>query len=192
MKMNAQRMFQELVSYIDFPTIVYISETGRIIARNYNANLIIGDSCKNVKELIDNDMKVRFQRLALEQIKQVFTNVIIHKGSIDIEIDMELNVIQYGNQHVMFCFFERSYKMMYEKYLSLLVPRMFYKDMDLKFVYGNRYFLLDMNVDLSLSITNEDFMTSEVSQYITGQENEIIRNKRSEFNSIHTIKILLV
>lgn len=188
MKINAQRMFQELVSYIEFPTIVYINETGRIIASNYNANLIIGKNCKNVKELIDNDLKVRLHRLVLGQVKQVFNNVIIHKGSIDIEIDMELNVIQYGNQHVMFCFFDYSYKMMFEKYLSLLVPRMFYKDKDLKFVYGNRYFLLDTKVDLSLSVTNEDLMDEEVSQYITGLESEIIRSKRSEFNSIHTIK----
>lgn len=188
MKMNAQRMFQELVSYIDFPTIVYINETGRIIARNYNANMIIGESCKNVNELIDNHLKVRFHRVILEQVRQFFNNVVIHTGSVDVEIDLELNVIRYGNQHVMFCFLERSYKRMYEKYLSLLVPRMFYKDTDLKFVYGSQYFLLDTKVDLSLNVTNKDFMEDEVSRYITGLESEIIRSKQSEFHSIHTIK----
>lgn len=188
MKISAQKTFQELVEFIDFATIIYINESGKIIASNNSAKTITGKNCKNVKELIENEVKRQFQRVILEQARQVFTNVLIHVGENNIEVDMEVHAIPYGREHIMVCFFAESYKMFYETYLSLLVPRLFYKDKDLKFVSGSRYFLLDTKLDLSSNIVNEDFMNDVESRFVTEREREILCNNQPEFNSIHTIK----
>lgn len=188
MKINAQKIFQELVSYIEFPTVIYINETGKIIAKNRSAGEIVGEGCQNIKEFIDNELKVRFNRAILEQVKQVFYNVEIHFENRTIKVDMQMNVIPYENQHVIICFFEQSYKMMYEKYLSLLVPRLFYKSYDSEFVMGNRHFMQDHSIDSVSSIRDNDFMDKEVSEYVRLMEQKIVDNKRGQFNSIHTVK----
>lgn len=188
MKINAQKMFQELVNYIEFPTIIYINETGKIIAKNRSAGEIIGKDCQSVKKLVDNELKVRFNRVILEQVKQVFYDVKIHSENRMMTVDVQMNVIPYENQHVIVCFFDHSYKMMYEKYLSILVPRLFYKTLNFDFVMGNRHFLMDYNIDSASCIFDDDFMDKEVSEYVKNAEQKIIDNKCGQFNLIHTIR----
>jgi len=188
MKISAQKTFQELVEFIDFATIVYISESGKIIASNSSAKEMIGDACKNIKEIIDNEWRNQFRRAVLDRVRQVFTNVLIHSGEDTVEVDMEINAIPYGKEHVIICFLAESYKMLYETYLSMLVPRLFYKDKDLRFLFGSRYFLLDTKLDLSSNIMNEDFMNDVESRFVTEKERDILDRKQPEFNSIHTIK----
>ena len=60
MKVNVQKIFQDLTSYVDFPTIIFINKTGRIIARNRNAENIIGKESQNVKELFGENYKAWF------------------------------------------------------------------------------------------------------------------------------------
>ena len=72
MKVNVQKIFQDLTSYVDFPTIIFINKTGRIIARNRNAENIIGKESQNVKELFGENYKAWFRRGIIEQKKQVF------------------------------------------------------------------------------------------------------------------------
>lgn len=188
MKLNTQKAFQKFIESIEFPTIVYLNETGKIIASNHHASMIIGDKNKNIRELIDNERKVRFHRIIKEKFRTIFHNVIIYQGHNKLEVDVEINPIKLGNEHVMICFFSQSYKMMYDKYLSILVPRLFYKDANLNFEYCSRYFQLDTNIDMATDVVTEDFIDQEVSVYITELEQELIRDKRSDYNSIHTIK----
>ena len=178
----------QFIDLVEFPTIVYVNETGKIIACNHEARVIIGEGCKNVKELVDNDLKVRFHRIIKEKVKNVFTNVVIYKGNTTLEIDVEINPIQIGNEHIMICFFSQSYKMIYQKYLSILIPRLFYKDVNLDFSYCSRYVRLDTKIDLVADIKNEVLLDEEANNYVTELEQGLIENKRSDYNSIHTIK----
>lgn len=188
MKVNVQKIFQDLASYVDFPTIIFINKTGRIIARNRNAENIIGNESQNVKELFGENYKAWFRRGIIEQKKQVFYNVVVHRGVQELEVDIQVNVIPYENQHVTVCFFEQSYKAMYEKYMSLLVPRLFYKNSEGVFTVANHHFLLDNNIELISNFRNEDFMEEDVAKYILLTEENVLRTKQGEFNAIHTIR----
>ena len=190
MKISTKKMFQEFVNYIDFPTVAYIHKTGRIIAVNYHAEAIIGKGHKYLKDFIDNQTKNCLSRFVADQVKQVFNNVEVHRGSGTIEVDVEVNVIPCENENIIICFFEESYKMMYEKYLSLLVPRLFSKDINLKFTYCNKYFLLDSHQDKKRDFVNEDFLDdSEESRYILEAEREILNSNNAEYNAINTIRV---
>lgn len=188
MKINVQKMFQDLASYVDFPTIIFINKTGRIIAKNRNAEKIVGNEIQNVKELVGENYKTWLRRGIIEHRRQVFYNVEIHRGAQELEVDIQVNVIPYENQHITVCFFEQSYKAMYEKYMSLLVPRLFYKTSEGVFLVANRHFLLDNNVESCSNFRNEDFMEEEVAKYIQLSEENILRTKEIEINAIHTIK----
>lgn len=190
MKVNTKKMFQEFVENIEFPTVCYTSKTGKIIAVNYRAEAIIGKGHRNIKELIDTQTKSRLARFVKDQVRQVFNNVAIHGGNSTIELDIEVNLVSCEEETVIICFFEESYKMMYEKYLSLLVPRLFCKDASLKFTYCNKYFLLDLHQNKKNDFVNEDFLNdNEDSRYILEVEQDVLRTKCVDYNSIHTIQV---
>ena len=188
MKVNAQKIFQELVSYVEFPMVIYINQTGKIIAKNRSAEFVIGKECRNVKELFGNEVKLRFQRVIKEQVKQIFYNVKIKQDKQTIEVDVQINAFAFENQHVMVCIFEQSYKMMYDKYMSLLVPRVFYKTRDSIFRMANRQFLQDNNIGVSSGFTNEDITAEEIASYMSSVEADILTNKKADYNSIHKIR----
>ncbi|SET56577.1 PAS fold-containing protein [[Clostridium] polysaccharolyticum] len=189
MKLGIQKIFQELASYVDFPTIVFINETGKIIGKNRSASEIIGEKCKYLKEVMSTEVEARFRHAIIEQEKQVFYNVKVLEKEQSIEIDMQVNVILYEKQHVTICFFEQSYKMMYDKYMSLLVPRLFYKTSQCDFIMANRHFMADNNLETANGVRNEDFLEEEVCKFVSLSEENVIRSKQAEFNVVHTIKL---
>lgn len=190
MKTSTQKMFQEFVNYIDFPTVAYIRKTGKFIAINYRAECMLGRGHKYVKELVDSQIKKRLGRFVDDQVRQVFNNIVVYRGNGRIEVDVEVNIIPCGSESIVICFFEESYKMMYEKYLSMLVPRLFCKDTNMRFTYCNRYFLMDLHQNQKSGFANEDFLhDSEDSRYILELEKDLIRTKKPEYNAIHTIQV---
>lgn len=189
MKLGIQKKFQELASYVDFPTMVFINETGKIIGKNRSASDVIGEKCKYLKEIMSTEVEARFRRAIIEQEKQVFYNVKVLEGAQNTEIDIQVNVIPYEKQHVTICFFEQSYKMMYDKYMSLLVPRIFYKTSQLDFVMANHHFMADNNLEEVYGARNEDFLDEEVCEFISLAEKNAVRSKQAEFNVLHTIKL---
>lgn len=188
MKLNVQKTFVELISYVDFPALVYMNQTGRIIARNHKAELIIGGDSKNVKELFGDTYKTWYRRGLAEQRQKAFYNVKVEIARKQLEIDLQLNVIPYENQNVSICFFEQSYKMVYERNMLCLVPRLFYKRKDLKYVIVNYQFQIDYGLEGKTEFTNEDFLEQKYSKFMNETERDMLEKKCPDFSRIHMIK----
>lgn len=182
-------MFQKLVQDVRFPTLVYINETGKIIAKNRLAETIVGEQVQNVKELIENELKIRFHKVVIEKVKTIFRGVPITVNGENVFVDLELNVLDYERQHVIVCFFEYSFKMIYDKYYTLMVPRLFYKDISMNLLWGSKYFKEDNKQRLGNCSDDVEPVRQDVVTYFNEIIEEILEQKQGAFGIIHTIKL---
>ncbi|SFR83171.1 PAS domain-containing protein [Anaeromicropila populeti] len=191
MKRIAKKLFQEFVDYIDFPTMIYFYESGKIFAINEPAKAIIGAKSKEVAVLLENQERIRFNREILDYGKELFYNKWMCIGEEKWEVDFEINCFPLDNQHIVVCFFEQSYKQVYVKHLSVQIPRMFLKDADLNFLSVSHYFMLDANMQNHyIGKKNDSFLDPESSEYIDEIEREIMEDGISQYNMIHTMKVI--
>ena len=67
MRLSIKRQLIEMVEYIEFPTGIYIYETGKVIAFNKMAiNELNGTSCQNINLLWENQKKVKLPQEVLD------------------------------------------------------------------------------------------------------------------------------
>lgn len=139
MKISEKKRYQEFVEYIEFPTMVYIYETGKLIAANYLAQNMISKTCKNVNLLWSNHTKLKLPKEVLENGSRVFYNKKLTNGNEERSVDIEINSFIIDNTHIIFCFFAEVYKQQFSRYLSIDVPRLFWKNRELQFLGGNKF-----------------------------------------------------
>jgi diguanylate cyclase (GGDEF)-like protein len=189
MKAYVKQQYQDFVEYVEFPTLVYIYETGRIIAANNDAIDIIGKNHKNMNTIWENQTRLKFRKEVLNNGNDIIFNQSILVDNKAIEVDIEINAFIVDKVHIMFCFFEESYKQRYIKYLSSQVPRLFWKDKRLSFLGGSYYFKQDVNVESHLCyLVTEDLYEKETSESIKEDEKLILSQKECQYNVIQQFK----
>lgn len=129
MKVSLKKQFTEMIEYIEFPIIVYIYETGKVVALNKSAQTALnGAFCQNVNLLWSDHKKLKLANEVLEGKNQYYFRKEILIGSEIKNIDMELNVIAYGGEHIIVMFFDQSYKQPFRTDMDKLYPRLIWKD----------------------------------------------------------------
>lgn len=186
MKVSEKKKYQEFVEYIEFPTMVYIYETGRLIASNYLAKVIIGESCKNVNLLWANHTKLKLPKEVIENGSRVYYNKKMMNGKEEHRVDIEVNSFIVDHTHIIFCFFEESYKQQFSRYLSIDVPRLFWKNQKLQFLGGNK-FCFEKIEQLNLY---EQFGKADRSEADTRGEqldSDVIKSGANQYGSLEQI-----
>lgn len=187
MKAAIKKQYVELVEAIDFPAVVYIYETGRIIALNEQAGKIIGESCKNMN-LLWEDGKLKLSKDLLDNGSQIFFNLKITDGKERKTIDIEVNCFELDQNHVVFCFMEQSYKSFFSKYLVAQVPRIFWKNTKGYYKGLNKFAKKDFDYEADgQNIKNTDLIGIETIEDIRRIEDELIQSKECQYNAIEQL-----
>ena len=187
MKAAIKKIYMDLVENIDFPAVVYIYETGRIVAMNEQAGKIIGSSCKNMN-LIWEDGKLKLEKDILDNGSRLYLNRKIIDGKEWKSIDIEVNCFELDQNHIVFAFIEHSYKGFFSQYLSIRVPRIFWQNTKRYFKGMNQYTREDFECDEDIEkITSIDVIGSETIAEIQQIEDLVIKNKEYRFNAIEQI-----
>lgn len=190
MKAIVKQKYEEYVEHIEFPMIIYIYETGRIIAANELAREIIGKKAKNMNIIWEEQRKKKLKKETLEYGSELFYNEGIYQGNNKFEIDIEVNSFLIDNMHILVCFLEQSYKQQFVKYSKIQVPRLYIKDKKLKLLSTNRYFREDKG---TIQPFSGDYFNSyiepEVSSVLEESEMIVMKEKRCTHTMIQSIKI---
>lgn len=187
MKAAIKKIYMDLVENIDFPAVIYIYETGRIIAMNEQAGKIVGSSCKNIN-LLWEEGKLKLNKDTLNNGSKIYLNQKMIDGKECKTIDIEVNCFELDQNHVVFGFIEHSYKGFFTKYLSIQVPRIFWKNTKRYFRGMNQFAKEDFEYNSDIEkITNVDLIGSETIDEIQAIEDTLIKSKECRFNAIEQI-----
>ena len=128
-KVNVQKQFAEMIENIEFPGGVYIYETGKVIAFNrLGKNAIQGSGCQNINLLWADHKKLKLPQEVIEGKKEFFVQKEIIVNEELKELDIEINVIENGDEHIVIMFFEQSYKQPFRVDMERLLPRLVWKE----------------------------------------------------------------
>lgn len=120
---SIKKQLVELVEYVDFPMVVYVYETGKVIAANRLAKDALGGSaCQNVNLLWPDQKKYKFSDEILSGQSQLFFEQEILIGDEVHLIDFEVNVMPLPGEHIIIGFFERSYKQAFRMDQAMRLP----------------------------------------------------------------------
>lgn len=183
MKLNETERYQEFVEYIEFPTMVYIYETGRMIASNHLAKVIIGDTCKNVDLLWKNQTKLELEKEILENGSQIHYNKKIMCGKEQFNIDIEVNSISVNFMHIIICFFEQSHKQQFTRHLSIGVPRLIWKNQKMGLL-GSSKFCFEEIKQMVFEIEEKQ---QQANDKIDELDAEIIKSQKSQYRTLEKI-----
>ncbi|BCN29932.1 PAS domain-containing protein [Anaeromicropila herbilytica] len=189
MRSNIKRYYQEFIDYIDFPTIVYIYETGRILAINEYARGILGYDLKNIKLVWQEQIKHKFNRKLLNNGSQILNNVIIETKGDKQVIDMELNSLIVDKNHIIFCFFELSQKHFFTEHMKNQIPRMIWKDEFLVLQGLSGYSMWDFSIDTKEQVVNRKIFDDEVANKIENDDLEIIQSCNNIYNIMEEFRL---
>jgi len=189
MRSIAKKNFRNLIASIDFPIVIYSGRSGNIIATNNQAENLLGQDMNNMKVVVEHSIRVGLSKSILAYGKKIFNNVLFFNGIDHFEVDIEINSIFLDNEYIMICFFERSYKQIFDKRISKLLPRFFYKDVQHYFRGGSYFFTRDTNVILDGHSNNQVFMDSETNEYYKGIEEQCIITGEGVYNVIHNLSM---
>lgn len=193
MKAIIKKQYIDYVEHIEFPTIVYVYETGRIIAANLLAQNIIGFKLKNMNDVWLTRKKKKFSKKVLDYGSEIYYNETICNGNSLFDIDMEVNIFLMDQFHYIVCFIEHSYKQQFVKYSRIQTPRLYIKDSNLFFLGTNRFFLEDAGVEKSFRGTcNQDYLKPEISQIVDESEQLVIEEQNCTYTMVQNIKLCTV
>ncbi len=191
MKAEVKNLYQEFIDHIDFPTLVYIYETGRVIADNKKARSILGLKGYNLNKLWDKENRLKIERLRLENESTIFYNQRINNElNICNQIDIEVNSIVLDKQHVCVCFFDYSYKQIFTRNMSLLLPRIYWRDRKLCYRGINEATLIDYKHQIkpNCGMTGSDILDEETMKRIVEDNTTVINEKAPIFGVMQYLK----
>lgn len=189
MKASVKILYQELIDNIEFPIVVYVYETSRIIAANRYARDIIGADTKLMRSIWLE--KHRFiEKEVLDNGSNRYYNKRILVGEEEREIDIEINSIFLDSIHIFICMFDLSYKQCFVQQLNKLVPRCFWKDKNLNYLGINQGFIIDTCQDTKTKeeISDELILKSESYQVVHEYETNVMITRQSQINMLQTIQ----
>lgn len=127
-----------MVEYIDFPTCIYVYETGKIIAANRQAKKVFGGiSCQNVNLIWPEHKKLKLESEVLSGKSKLFLDKEVLIEQEVCMVDMEVSVIPLPNEHVVIVFFERRYKQAFRKDRGKFLPALIWKNAEGEYVTVN-------------------------------------------------------
>lgn len=191
MKASIRNKYQEFIDYIEFPTLIYVYETGKIIAINLFAKNILGEDCVNMNSLWEEKTRLKFSKKILNSGSEILYRKCIDVNNKKQFIDIEVNSIIIGNKHFIFCFFELSENQVFIKNFTNQLPRILWKNTNLIFKGANNCCRNDINYkdDMVSIYTNESNFDIETYHKMTEDDNEVIATSDNKYNVIQVLKV---
>lgn len=188
MKTAIKRQLKEFVELIDFPIIIYTYETGKLIASNLNARRILGEGVTNINLIWEKKGKLKFPTELLENGTKIYNKKAVIQKENRYEIDIEFCSIPMDDRHMIIGIFEQSYKQIFLKNRIIQLPRIIWRDRELKVVGGNKIFCHDAKiVNHNFSYWNQLVSETEEWETIYEDEKKILKEKTMQENIIQSL-----
>jgi hypothetical protein len=188
MKGEIKNKYIEYVDHIDFPAMLYVYESNKMIAINGYAKEMVGGKCDDVKELFEGK-KFKLTKDIMQGDGKLYKKVIVTcLNGETIAVDMDINVIKVDNVHFVLLLFEESSKDKFHN-MSVHVPRVAWMYHDVDEIYMNESLKSDINID------NEGNEVFDVESYLSDSmldkmseiKKSIITDGVTQYNSIQMI-----
>lgn len=128
MKLTLKRKFQNLVDQIAFPIFFYIYESGKIIAANEGANLLLGNETKSIGHIWKDGGKKKISERLMKNGSVLLKREILKGEEYSLEVDMELFDLRVDEEHIIVVLLEQSYKKAFSETRKNGIPRILWKD----------------------------------------------------------------
>lgn len=139
MKIGERLKYEQLVDFIQFPVVIFIYETRRIIAINKRAKDILVPDGRLLRYMPDLKIKSQVSHQIMNEETDILLDVPIIVGIREIRIDLEVNSIELDGKHIVIMLLDYTENQSFgDKFLNH-VPRIFWKDKRLK-LKGVNYF----------------------------------------------------
>lgn len=188
MKVGERLKYQQLVDYIEFPVVIYIYETRRIIAINKNAKDILVPDGKILRYMPDAKFRTQVSQQILREETDILLDIPMIVGIREIRIDLEVNSIELDRKHLVIMMFDYTENESFGDKFFNRVPRFFWKDKKLK-VKGVNYFCL---ADIKKNhVKFEDIdvaYDSEVQDLIIDNDTKVINSKEPLWNVYQLVR----
>ena len=188
MKGEIKNKYVEYVNHINFPVILYVYETNKIIAYNMYAREIIGSKCQDIREIFEGK-KFRLSKEILQNGSRFISNVsiITLDEKIKKQIDMDINVLKVDNVHFILMLFDESSKRKFSSYININAMRVAWKYKNEKKIYMNETLKDDIGIKDDEIYNIEEYFEDSMLRIINEVRERIIDNGESQYNSIQMI-----
>lgn len=188
MKVGERLKYQQLVDYIEFPVVIYIYETRRIIAINKNAKDILVPDGKIIRYMPDTKLKTQISQQILIGETDILLDIPILVGIREIRIDLEVNSIELDRKHLIIMMFDYTENQSFGDKFFNRVPRFFWKDKKLK-LKGVNYFCLADIKEKNLKLEDIDVAyDSEVQDLLLDSDARVINSKEPLWNVFQLVR----
>lgn len=191
MKALVKNYYQQFVEEIDFPTIIFIYETGKVISYNKKALEMIGKPIINIKRLRAVNPEIRMTNGMFGNASSVMYNQKFHsENGMLIEIDYEVNSIQVQTMHLVVVFFEYSYKQAFCHGYRKLLPRAVWIDKKFQVMGCNETFRIEHGYSENEELPKElmAFLEEQTLQHMVEECRKLLDSKKPVFNTLQLIQ----
>jgi len=187
LKNSLKRQINELITRIDFPMIVYLYETGRIIAQNNGAEHLIGNSVNNVNKIWEEKSKKKLPAEILNNGSLVLYQKFISNKEDRIVIDVEISSIVLGDEHIMIALFEQSYKRPFRKNYRKRVPRLIWRDKYGKMIGYNTFLGKDVKLSYIEKLYEKGLESGSEIKSVEEQYKQLLKTQESQFDLLQEV-----
>lgn len=190
MKAIMKNYFEQFAADINFPTIIYFLESGKVITYNSLAGDIIGNDITSTTKFISGD-KPNLQELLINQGSMILYNVPYRIRKIfDTEIDVEHNLFKIDDKNVVISFFDYSYKQSFVRHMKNWLPRFCWKDNNGNFQVINASFLSDLKCskDIELPVETEAIVDATTAERLINDDTYVINAKVPQMKMLQQMK----
>lgn len=188
MKIGERLKYQQLVDFIQFPVVIYIYETRRIIAINKRAKDILVPEGKLLRYMPDLKLRSQVSQQALERGTDILLDIPILVGIREIRIDIEVNSIVLDGKHIVIMLLDYTDNQSFgDKFLNH-VPRLFWKDKKLNLKSVNYFCREDIQTRGIRFENMESQFDNESAGLLIENETMVIESKQPLWNVMQLIQ----
>lgn len=188
MKIGERLKYQQLVDFIQFPVVIYIYETRRIIAINKRAKDILAPDGRLLRYMPDLKIKSQVSHQIMNEETDILLDIPIMVGIREIRIDLEVNSIELDGKHIVIMLLDYTENQSFgDKFLNH-VPRLFWKDKRLKLKGVNYFCSEDIEKTGAIFEDIEDQHDNDSTGLLIENESSVIKSKQPLWNVMQLIQ----
>ncbi|MFA9462863.1 MAG: EAL domain-containing protein [Velocimicrobium sp.] len=189
MKTSFKQQLNELVTRIDFPMIIYLYETGHIIALNTKAKYLVGQNLNNMNKIWEENSKLKVSQDMLNNKSFIMHQRYISNKTDRIAVDIEISSINLGQEHLMIVLFEQSYKRVFRKRHRKQLLRILWRDKKGMLIGCNTFLEKDKERDVIEKCMKEDSEANFDQKRIFNQYKQLLMTQESQFDIIQEVEL---
>lgn len=191
MKALMKQYYQQFVDGINFPTIIYFYETGRVVSYNRQAIELLGKPVTTVSKLRASNPTLKLSDEILNNGHHTFYNERFYASNqVVIEIDCEVSSICVEQEHLIVVFFDYSFKQYFVRHNKYQLPRIVWFNKKHEIMGSNESFRRDLGFSEkdNSSIQLSEILDEETDRKLSEDREHLYTTKKPVNNMLQLMK----